>query len=357
MYDSSHEPLNLSGIHISGKQNLPTQSYFLRKTNNQRKKLPPFINLLEDTDSQSTRVPILLKTTEIDEKTLVELSELEGDKAALELFSENVASLQNYRKELSYLDSATEAVTHPLSLVNSAIVFESLGDAGMFFDTQGKSISLNLDVIAKLNRFALQQKSMTFAEWLSIALTIFLLHEVSHHSQGLTDHADVQAMKGFHLQNANFHIAQMDLRSDYLAAHTLSCLKTLLSNQSIYNDSLYYENFYQIWCIVCKDMLRLFARKPEKRKLKLQRMFGYMLMNVLTTEIYTCNSPLRFKDELFPMWPESKDKIFILSNGKPFIKGQPIESRMMKKALNTLTRGDYDEASMYIKKIWQSLEK
>jgi hypothetical protein len=359
--DSSDKATKLTDTYPANQKQLwETPVFYRRKSNRSRKESQKFIPLIKEYGSQHSKISIFLGTTGVSEELLAELlAEETLYEQALYILSNNILDLKSYAENLLSLDYHTKDVIHPLVNHCSEIVLEQLDDAGISPEFDAHRISLNLNTVVELAKYALKQRKLPPTQWLGDALSIFLFHEISHHSQGLTHHRDVQAMKSVNLQNANHRMAEFDLRSDYIAAHTLSCLKTIQKN-STYNEEIYYKYLYQTWCVVGRGMLEAFPVK-NGRKIKigtLRRIFGYLLMaNLISDAHNTCDLPFKLKGELFPEWKTSCDKLSIWSNGKVYIKGQPVDSRIMKRVVKALLRRDYDGAAKDIRQIWQSLPR
>ncbi|MBW4692053.1 MAG: hypothetical protein KME27_09825 [Lyngbya sp. HA4199-MV5] len=304
-------------------------------------------------DVGGTEPCIQLKTETISETLREELLAIKVEEKAWSILSQNILYVKQHAGYLLKHDQRLEAVTKPLTAYGQIILFESLGEAGMA--PSDSSISLNLNVIAKLAKHALVQKELQPDQWLGLACTIFLFHEISHCSQRLICHEDVQAMKSVNLPSGRLIMAELDLLSDYLAAHALSIVSTLKANDGVFNTKIYYEHLYIIWCQVCKGMLEVFSLKGERKKNKFRRAFGYLLMSNLISDTYLRSCPLGLSEELFPDWNKSLDRLSIRSGRQPWINGACVNPILMRQALNALSRGDLESASSGIRKIWQSL--
>jgi hypothetical protein len=268
-------------------------------------------------------------------------------------FSENVYHLKIYSDRFVKVDPQLEYVVRPLMDIKEIKIVD-LQDRGILVDRH--IASLNLDVILKLSEFASSQDEMEVSEWLSIAMTIYFLHEMVHSSQGIPRHEDVQAMKSVNQTSGRRMMVEFDLRSDYLAAHTLSILETFRQNE-FYTIPGYEKNMYLIWCKVCRGMLQAFHKPISSRKDKLRRIFGYLLTAHVLCESYKGISPIALKGELLPEWSQNKDKITITSNHRPYVLGQSVCHISMKKILRLILRGDYDAAQDSIALLWKTLPK
>ncbi|MBD2099118.1 hypothetical protein H6F90_29070 [Trichocoleus sp. FACHB-591] len=265
------------------------------------------------------------------------------DDKVLRKLKTNVCKIVKYASKLSKIDFQTEEVTKPLVHYSNGIIFEALGEAGHKPNDWNLTISLNLEVIERLIEQIPKQL-------LDKALLVFLCHESSHISQNLKRYEDVQRMKDVDLDLGRKRMGELDLRSDFLATHTLSCF----FSKSIYNTA-YIEEFYNIWTKVGRAMLNAFP--CSKREDKQQRVFGYLLMSNLISDAYINDRPLGFNAELWPVWKPSLDWLSIYSNGKPFVAGSPIEPALMEKVLTNISAGEYDVAAAGIRELWDYLPR
>lgn len=260
------------------------------------------------------------------------------DDKVLSKLNSNVRKIVQRAPKLSRIDIRTEEVTKPLVHYSNGIIFEPTGKAGHQADDQNLTISLNSEVIEHL-------VEQIPKELLDKALLVFLCHEASHISQNLKRYEDVQRMKDVDLNLGRKRMGELDLRSDFLAAHTLSCF----FSKSIYN-SAYIEEFYNIWTKVGRAMLDAFP--CSRREDKQQRVFGYLLMSNLISDAYVNDRPLEFNAELWPVWKPSLDWLSIYSNGKPFVAGSPIEPTLMEQVLTNISTGKYDAAAAGVRELW-----
>ena len=112
-----------------------------------------------------------------------------------------------------------------------------------------------------------------------------LCHEVSHASQGLRHYKDVQRMKSVGESFGRARMGELDLRSHFRVANTLS-YNFALETEKFPNQRAYIRYFYRIWCQVCRMLVESFPTNNQKninREDKQRRMFGYLLMSNLTT--------------------------------------------------------------------------
>jgi hypothetical protein len=272
---------------------------------------------------------------------------------AIQHFSANVAYLKAYQARLTALDERIEGVIRPI-LDMTGIVIRDLDECGMAINL--RTISLNLNVFCKLAAFSLHQTDIIPDEWLGMALTVYFLHEINHSSQGIARYEDVKAVKSVNQTSGKRLILELDLRSDYLAAHTLSVLMTLRKSPS-YNIKIYEDSFYFVWCKVCRGMLETFSIRKTSRKDKVRRIFGYFLMAHVLRESYQHNSPIKLNGELLPDWDSKMTKLSIQSNRQPWIHGAPVDSTIMRKIHRLIWNEDYDQAENEISRIWRTLPK
>jgi hypothetical protein len=258
-----------------------------------------------------------------------------------------VDQLLQYSRELANVDPITEEVTRPLEIYSNGIVFESMGEAGLKANDYNRTISLNMECVA-----CLAQKIPK--EWLHIALLVFLCHEASHIAQKIKDHQDVQRIKAVGREFGQKRMGELDLRSDFLATHTLSLFLTL-RNRGTYNRKEYIRWFHQIWCYLCRAMLDAFP--CSAREDKQQRVFGYLLMANLISDSYESNYPLEFEGELWPEWSASLDWLSIFSNSNPLIPGHSINPETMGQVLASISEGEYDVAAARIRELWRKIPR
>lgn len=265
------------------------------------------------------------------------------DDKVLSKLNTNVRKIVKCASKLSKIDVQTEEVTKPLVHYSNGIIFEALGEAGHKPNDWNLTISLNLEVIERLIEQIPKQL-------LDKALLVFLCHEASHISQNLKHYEDVQQMKSVDPDSAKKRMGELDLRSDFLAAHTLSCF----FSKSVYNDA-YIEEFYNIWTKVCRVMLDAFPCSDEEHKQ--QRIFGYLLMFNLIRDAHISDYALEFKAELWPQWSSSRNQLSIYSNGRPLISGAPVSPIVLEQVLINISRGEYDVAATGIEELWRQLPR
>ncbi|OUC15375.1 MAG: hypothetical protein B0A82_07200 [Alkalinema sp. CACIAM 70d] len=237
------------------------------------------------------------------------------------------------------------------------IVIADIQDRGIVVE---RTIAyLNLNVFLKLADFALQDRMhlepYSSDDWLSLALSIYFLHEITHISQGIPRHEDVQAIKSINQTSGIRLLVELDLRSDYLAARTLSILETFRENGS-YNGSLYEEHFYLIWCKVCRGMLKTFS-KPSSREDKIRRIFGYLLMSCVIKNSYLHRSPIKLSGELLPDWTPDLKSLSISTNRQPWITRESVDPIKMQEIQCLILEAQYDDAEEKIANIWRNLPK
>ncbi|HEY9861307.1 MAG TPA: hypothetical protein V6D16_17540, partial [Candidatus Obscuribacterales bacterium] len=258
-----------------------------------------------------------------------------------------VRQILKHSRKLSEIDPQTEEITKPLDHYSNGIIFEPLGDDGHLPNDSHRTISLNSKAIIQLTEKVPKQ-------WLPISLLVFLCHEASHISQRVKYREDVQRMKGVGKDIGEKRMGELDLRSDFLAAHTLS-LFFMLHDRKTYNRREYVKWFYEMWHKVCKAMLDAFPANP--REDKQQRVFGYLLMSNLISDAYISNYPLEFEAELWPVWGDSLDWLSIYSSGNPLLSGSPVNPNLMEQILNNISTGEYDVAAAKIRKLWRQLPR
>lgn len=264
--------------------------------------------------------------------------------------NQKVRLIQKYAHLLSCIDERTESITRALKHYSNGVGFESLGLGGSSFrvSDSDRRINLNLEVAT-----CIAQKVEEM--WVNLALLVFLCHEASHISQGLGEYRDVQRIKEVDQEFGRQRMAEIDLRSDFLAVHTLSLVHTLHNNRGK-NKRKDYEHWFYIICHkVCRPMLDIFP--SGERKDKQQRVFGHLLMSNLIRDTYLSRRPLEFGDELWPVWSESLDRLSIYSDSRPLIAGAGIDPVIMKQILDCIADGQYDTASAGIEEIWRYLPR
>lgn len=265
----------------------------------------------------------------------------------LDFLNSEIRDLLHYASRLANIDACTENITKPLRRYPRGIVFEDLGDRSHNPNRPDGTFSINSRVV---DRF---RQTISTKEIICFALLIYVFHEAAHSSQGLKDYEDVQRMKKVEQSIGRGRLGELDLRSDFWAARTLS-LFMMLKYYGEYNDNRYIENFRHIWCEICGAMLKAFP--VGDRKDKQQRVFGYLLMAKLTADAYE-KPPLRFCAELWPEWSPDLKWLSIYSNSYPSIHGEEVDSDVMTQVLTSITNGDFDKASHGIAKIWSQITK
>jgi len=264
------------------------------------------------------------------------------------LLNQKVYLLLKYESKLSRIDSRITRITRPLEEASNGITFISLGDSGFKVNDSDRMICFNLDIAMKLTQ-------TVSSEWLHLALMLFILHEISHISQGIKHHEDVKKLKEVNKDIGRERMGELDLRSDFLSIRSLSLL-LMLHEEKVYKENKYIEWLYKISRNVSRKMLDVFP--AGDRKDKQQRIFGWLLMSNLIRDAYTLpNVPLEFNAELWPVWSDALDKISLYSNGEPWLPGCSIDPNLMNKILRDISEGRYDEASSGIDKLWRHLSR
>jgi hypothetical protein len=190
------------------------------------------------------------------------------------------------------------------------------------------------------------------------ALTIYFLHEITHSSQGIPSHEDVQAMKSVNRTSGNRLLLEFDLRSDYLAANTLSMIETLMQNSSFnYNRKIHSDELYQMWCVVRRGMMYAFPRNRDSklRKTQVRRIFGHLLMSHILKQKYYHKVPFLLDGELLPDWSSGSDKLSIASNQQPWIIGARVDPISMRKIERLIQSSCFDDAEAEIAVLWRGL--
>jgi hypothetical protein len=327
--------------------------------------LPPLP--LGDTSSESPGsvhlLPIDAEWENLDEisyRQLMHLSQKRCVIGALNYFARNVSYLKVYHARFSRLDARTEDVVRPILDIQK-IVISDIQDRGILVER--KIAYLNLRVFIELANFALKNSwesaGLEPHSWLSIALSIYFFHEITHSSQGIPKHEDVKAVKAVNQTSGKRLLVELDLRSDYLAAHTLSILETFQECGS-HNFSTYDKWFNTVWCKVCRGMLESFSNLNSgnnSRKDKVRRVFGFLLMAHLFHESYSHRSPIRLNEELLPDWSPAMDRLSIESARQPWIRGEKVDPTLMKKIRRLIIQCKYDAAEEAIVALWKGLPK
>jgi hypothetical protein len=317
----------------------------------------PYLSLVSQRRASHSGSNILLGTRFLSEELLHDILQLDASlkqeplvRSGLHLFSENVAKLTGYHSTLVRHDSRLNFVLKPLLNHSETIILEPLGHAGMRLDN-GK-VTLNLERLMPFIRQAFCQTDMPPDQWIACAFSIYLLHEISHCSQGLGRYEDVKALSGVNQTQKRRTMAEFDIKSDFLAAYSLSLATTLDANAGVYNRDIYYENFYNIWMNVCGGMfdaslqvnpsLDQAKSKPLKlAKNKLRRTFGYLLMACLVEEIYNSQSSLKSVEaEIMPDWNGELDTLSVTSGNRIIVPSAPVDPLLMRRIINAINRGD-----------------
>jgi len=268
---------------------------------------------------------------------------------------EKIYLLRKYAPDLSKIDPCTEKITNPLKHYTNGIIFEHLEGGSLHVDNGDCTLSLNLEVVVKMAETVPKQfPSDAPQQWLRMACLVFLLHETSHISQKLMKHEDVQRMKKVDMNVGRERMGELDLRSDFLAVHTLSLLQTF-HEEKTYNHRKYIRWFYEIWCGICRTMLEVFP--SNRRKDKQQRIFGYLLMSKLIRDAHLSNYPLEFNGELWPVWNDSLEWLSIYSQCEPLISGCTVDSVLMMRILEDISIGNYDNALPKLDELWRCLPR
>jgi len=264
------------------------------------------------------------------------------------LLNQKIHLLQKYEPKLLQIDSRITRITRPLEDASNGITFLSLGNSGFQVNDSDRMICFNLDVAMKLTK-------TVSSEWLHIALMLFMLHEISHISQGIKHHEDVKKLKEVNEDIGRERMGELDLRSDFLSIRSLSLL-LMLHEEKVYKENKYIQWFYKISRHVSRQMLDVFP--AGDRKDKQQRVFGCLLMSNLIRDAYTKpNVPLEFNAELWPVWSNDLDKISLYSDGEPWLPGCSIDPNLMKKILRDISERNYDKASSGIDELWSHLSR
>jgi hypothetical protein len=279
---------------------------------------------------------------------------------SLKCFARNVGYLKVYHARFGKLDARTEDVFRPILDIQQ-IVISDIQDQGILVER--KIAHLNLKIFIELANFALknawQSAGLEPHCWLSIALSVYFFHEITHSSQGIPKHEDVKAVKAVNQTSGKRLLVELDLRSDYLAAHTLSILETFQECGS-HNFSTYDKWFNTVWCKVCRGMLESFSNLNSgnnSRKDKVRRVFGFLLMAHLFHESYSHRSPIRLNEELLPDWSPAMDRLSIESARQPWIRGEKVDPTLMKKIRRLIIQCKYDDAEEAIVTLWKGLPK
>ncbi len=348
------------------KQNLDRKPAFLRlvspcnenkskislsdsHNNNSSPKLP-FLS----SNHEERMVEICFSSSHLNQEQIERLTQLSHvthpDNAALKKFSGNIGYIKNNVGRFINYDPQIGGIVRVIEGDVSRIIIASINDKGI--EISKKDCYLNLDVFLSLAEFAHQSVDIP-DEWLGMALSIYFFHEVNHASQGIARHEDVKAVKSINEAYGRKIITALDLRSDYLAAHTMAILSTLRCGA--FSRPLYKENFYKIWCHVCRGTLQAFPSKHRLRKGDIQRILGYLLMSHLIKDSSHKNSPLFIEGELLPDWCRDMTRINISMNQRPWISGLEVDPRNMQQAINSIRKGEYDQAEEEVGSILRCL--
>lgn len=260
-------------------------------------------------------------------------------------FNERRKQLLALASAILAIDSRTEAVIKPLRVFSNGFCFEPLGDAGCQPCHLRKILICSLESCKKI-------VSLLPSESVIDALTLFAWHEASHVWQGFTEYPDVRKIKAI---TGSEEMGKYDLTSDFLAAHTLSLLYTLQQAGS-YNEEVYLENFYKLWCVLGDQLLNAFP--AGQNPVKQQRVFGNLLMVNLTKDSYLRGTPLRFNSSLWPKWSDSLDQLMIFGkNNNIGMLPCPVEPTLMKQIINSIAIGEHSTALDLIEKLLRILTK
>lgn len=258
-----------------------------------------------------------------------------------------VRQIQRCAYKLSQIDHRTEDITRPLEYYFCGVVFEPLGDKSLKVNDPNRTLSLNVEVITCLTHTVPKKL-------IHEAILVFLCHEVSHISQRLGSYEDVQRMKEVDLEAGRQRMREFDLRSDFLAVHTLSLFYNI-KQYGVYNTEGYIHWLHHLWNKACREMLGVFP--IDRRKDKLQRVFGYLLMSNLIADAHLGHYPLEFRAELCPDWSSQLDILSICSNGYPLVPSSKVDPELMQKILDDISTGSYDSASSGIRDIYKHLPR
>ena len=269
------------------------------------------------------------------------------------VLAEQIGLLKKNASKLSEIDSLTEKVTKPLETCCKAILFELIdnGSSLQHNNEINSLLSVNLSTVLKITKYISERVPQeALKNTLGLALTTFLCHEISHVSQGIKHYESVRRMKSVDEIHGRKRLGELDLRSDFLAAHTLSyCLA--LKGKNFPSQDKYIKNLYTIWCTVCRLMIDVFP--SCERVDKQQRVFGYLLMSNCIRHAYESDHPLEFKAELWPDWNSSLDKLAFYSGGNLIYPGSPVDPSVMHQVLDDISQGRYDRAGDGIEIIWK----
>ena len=305
--------------------------------------LPPILQ------NSERLVPIYLEHEPQDIEQVRKLSRL---KLGIQIFSENIAFLRDYNARFTNFKEL-EGIIRSILEYGSEITIKPLGEKGIVL--QRKASYINLEVILKFAGFALENCDLDAERWFGMAITIYYLHEISHDSQGFAKHENVKAIKSINQHLGRHAFVELDLRSDYLAARTLSILETFRGSGP-YNDKAYRDHLYLIWCKVCRGMLETFSRKGHSRKDKVRRVFGYLLMSHCIQKSYR-GAPFSLTGELVPNWNTTWTEFSVKTNDFFLIPGVQVERRIMRKIHKLISDGKYDLAQENIVELWRTIPK
>ncbi len=273
-------------------------------------------------------------------------------KSGIQIFSENITFLRDYHSRFTNFNEL-QGIIKSILQYGSEITIKPLGEKGIIL--QRKASYINLEVILKLAEFALESCDLNVERWFGMAMTIYFLHEISHDSQGFAKYENVKAVKSINQNFGRSTFVELDLRSDYLAARTLSVLETFRVCGP-YNDKIYRDHLYLIWCKVCRGMLETFSRKGNSRKDKIRRIFGYLLMSHCIQDSYR-GVPFSLTGELVPNWNTTWTEFSVKTNDFFLIPGVKVEKRIMRKIHRLISNGEYDLAQESIVELWRSIPK
>ena len=246
---------------------------------------------------------------------------------------------------ISAIDQATEAVLKPLHVFSKGFRIDSIGKAGCQPCHLQKTLTFSLEASQKII-------NIISSEYVLDALTIFGLHEASHVWQGFREYPDVHKIKAITGSEA---MGQYDLSSDFLAAHTLSLFYTLQQTGN-YNEEVYTQNFYRLWCDLGYQLLNAFP--AGQNPVKQQRVFSNLFMANLATDAYVRGNPLPFNCSLWLKWSESLDQLMIFGkNNKIWMLPSPVDPKLMKEILNAIAIGENSTASVLIQDLSKTLPK
>lgn len=265
-----------------------------------------------------------------------------------------IYQLRKYASQLRRIDPRTESITRQFSAYPNGVIFEPLPvqEGNIRANDVDGTLSFNLETIVKLGDAVRGcPNTAPHQTWMRLACTVFVFHEASHLSQGLGKYRDIKRIKN--VDTASIRLGELDLRSDFIAAKTLSLLNILQSDEPN-SQQEYIAWLHRIWCILGKALLQAFP--AGKKRVKQQRVFGYLLMASIIHDAFSSDRALEFKAELWPEWNDSFTHLTIWSDGNLNIS-RAVDSDLLRRILDEISAGDYGAAFSDVRSLYGSLPR